>query len=212
MNEQIHSHSEWNLPTFAPSTISWLVQVLFTCLFQTTRFCIKPCMYQTSCQTLRRSLLFPISSFLTIIMTSDSAKSSFNLEPILHSKYYGSIPMGKLCFVGKNVSSMSLSVTVHVAEIDSSKSISQTVKDLNKIVYDERLKHLKRVFKSDVLDKTRLIIGRVEDISPQQLDRCRDLGLDGFDVVDVPATQPWTRLQFEECKRIWPVNFHEEKR
>ena len=98
-----------------------------------------------------------------------------------------------------------------MAEIDSSKNISQTVKELNKIVYDERLKHLKRVFKSDVLHNTRVIVGRVEEISPQQLDRCRDLGLDSFGVVDVPASQPWTRLQFEECKRIWPVNFHEEK-
>lgn len=144
-------------------------------------------------------------------MTSDSVKSSFNLEPILHFKYYGSIGTGKLCFVGKNVSLISLSVTVHVAEIDSSKNISQIVKDLNKVVYDERLKHLKRVFRSDVLNNTRIIIGRVEEISSQQLDRCRDLGLDKFDVVHVPATQPWTRLQFEECKKIWPVNFHEEK-
>lgn len=99
-----------------------------------------------------------------------------------------------------------------MAEIDSSKNISQTVKDLNRIVYDERLKHLKRVFKSDSHhNNTRLVIGRIEEISPQQLDRCRHLGLGNFDTVSVPASQPWTRLQFEECKKIWPVNFHEEK-
>lgn len=87
--------------------------------------------------------------------------------------------------------------------------ISEIVKTLNKVAYDTSLKHLKRVFKDG--GQHRVIIGKIDCITSKELDRCRQLGLKDFQTVVVPATQPWTRTQFNECKVIWPVNFHEEK-
>lgn len=103
-----------------------------------------------------------------------------------------------------------LLVLVVVAEIEPSLDISEIVQTLNKVAHDVSLRHLKRVSKRDG-QSGRVIIGKTDCITPEDIDRCRQLGLKNFETVSVPANQPWTRAQYNECKNIWPVNFHEEK-
>lgn len=88
--------------------------------------------------------------------------------------------------------------------------ISEIVKTLNKVAHDISLKHLKRVSNGDG-KQSRVIVGKIDSITSEDVDRCRQLGLKKFETVSVPSTQPWTRIQFNESKAIWPVNFHEEK-
>ena len=102
-------------------------------------------------------------------------------------------------------------VPVYVADIEPHLNISEVVKTLNKVAFDDNLKHLKRVFKEETRKYPRVIIGRTDVISSQRLDDYLPLGLTNFEVAKVPSTQPWTRQQFDECRVVWPVNFHEEK-
>lgn len=72
------------------------------------------------------------------------------------------------------------------------------------------MKHLKKIKRDN--DSVKILIGLVDEITPEDLNFCEvDLSLKNITKSKVPATQAWTREQFNQTKLLWPTNFYEDK-
>lgn len=96
-----------------------------------------------------------------------------------------------------------------VAEIEDKKCLEEFSTYVSKVASDDSLRHLKKVkcFES----KIQVILGR-EELIKDHLDVMKNkFQLKNITTNKVPASQPFTQLQYLSVKDIWPVNFHQEK-
>lgn len=95
------------------------------------------------------------------------------------------------------------------ADVDTSHPISQLVHQVNKLLPDPGLKHLKKIRRTED-GECHVLLGRWEHVQ-QNLEEIQCLPIGRMRDCHVPACQPFTRQQFEECKLLWPTSFHEDK-
>lgn len=105
-------------------------------------------------------------------------------------------------------------ITVNTAIIREPKNVSTVVRALNSHLPIPSLQHLKRV-KRTADNHFAVVVdhaspGKRIKLSVDKLNSIQGM-LENFDEVSVPASAPKTRAQFEQCMKLWPVNFHPEK-
>ena len=100
-----------------------------------------------------------------------------------------------------------------MAKINDRKHGSRLIRRLSVEFPVPSLKHLKRI-KSLNGYANQVIICDDKQIQEKQnkIDEiCNDFHLSDQEIVEVPSDQPLTRLQYEECVKLWPTNFHPNK-
>jgi tRNA-specific adenosine deaminase 3 len=122
------------------------------------------------------------------------------LEAILHDKYIKPVAL----------------TDVWIADISESGDISTVVQSINRHFPDPCMKHLKKISRSRGTNDDRdfdhisVILGRVDSFPQNHVFEVID-NIENVRRAQVPSHQAWTRKQYEECKQIWPMNFHEDK-
>lgn len=96
-----------------------------------------------------------------------------------------------------------------IADVADSHKISDIVRQVNRLLPDPSLKHLKKIRRTDD-GLCQILLGK-DELVQENLQRLQSLSLLNLKSCDIPARQPLTRAQFEECKLLWPTSFHEEK-
>ena len=115
------------------------------------------------------------------------------LTAILHDKFIECVPQTE----------------VWIADVTDSSEISFVVQSINKHFPDPCMKHLKKINRNQG-HSTSVILGRTEVYPEYHVFQVIE-NIENVRRTKVPARQPWTRQQYEECKQLWPVNFHEDK-
>lgn len=137
---------------------------------------------------------------------------------------FQTIPRTRLTFravLDKRYSDEVDNVLVTVAAIRAAKDVSTVVRVLNTKLPIPRLQHLKRVKR--VGPEFLVVLDYAPLEQPQKkrmkmdMDLLETLGsvrelLGDFKDVLVPAEGPRTRVQYQKCVELWPVNFHPEER
>lgn len=122
-------------------------------------------------------------------------------QAILHDKYVEPVPL----------------IEVWIADISDTGDISNVVHSINRHFPDPCMKHLKKISRNQ--DKTVgdassgavfVILGRTELFPENHVFEVID-NIENVRKTRVPSHQAWTRKQYNECKTVWPINFHEDK-
>lgn len=96
-----------------------------------------------------------------------------------------------------------------IADIADSHKISDIVRQVNRLLPDPSLKHLKKIRRTDD-GLCQILLGK-DELVQENLPQLQSLPLQNVQPCDIPSRPPLTRAQFDECKLLWPTSFHEEK-
>lgn len=136
--------------------------------------------------------------------------AGFVFQPILHEKYTQPITTGELHLkLFYNLFFDCFTVTATCAEVCAGHAVSDLVKQVNKLLPDEHLKHLKKIRRKDD-GEMEILLGRSEAVL-KLMQILEELPVQNLRQCQVPGRPPLTRQQFDECKTLWPTSFHEDK-
>ncbi|XP_005177753.1 probable inactive tRNA-specific adenosine deaminase-like protein 3 [Musca domestica] len=105
---------------------------------------------------------------------------------------------------------------VYVTAVDDKKQISKIMQQLATLLPVPQLQHLKRVKDNKIILCSKEDVGSLEKLKPFLEAKALDTAiieeiLQKTEIVEVPATPPKLRWQYDIVHRIWPCKFHPDK-